>query len=95
MRYLKRYESSAFDADFAISKIKAKYSEQDAASMLRSEIEEWSDGEFYSQNGNGEAEEIVAHQMIAWYKKEYSKSLSEEEEAKLEDEIRRSYECIN
>ena len=95
MKYLKRYESAGFDADFAAAKIKNRFSEEEAASMLASEIKEWADEEFYSSNGNGEAEEVVIHQMIAWYKKEFGHSLSEADEAALEDEIRRSYECVN
>lgn len=95
MKYLKRYESAGFDADFAIAKIKANFSEEEAASMLRGEIEEWSDGDFYSENGNGEAEEIVMHQMISWFEKEFGSSLSESEEAALQDEIRGAYECLN
>ncbi len=95
MKYLKRYESAGFDADFAVAKIKDRFSEEEVASMLASEIKEWADEDFYSHNGNGEAEEVVIHQLKAWYKSEFMKSMSEQEEAALEDEIRQSYECIN
>lgn len=95
MKYLKRYESAGFDADFAAAKIKDRFSEEDVASMLASEIKEWADEDFYSQNGNGEAEEVVIHQLKAWYKSEFMESMSEQEEAALEDEIRQSYECID
>jgi hypothetical protein len=95
MKYLKRYESAGFDADFAAAKIKSRFSEEEAASMLASEIKEWADEEFYSQNGNGEAEEIVVHQMVAWYCREFGQKLPEQEEAALEDAIRHAYECIN
>jgi hypothetical protein len=95
MKYLKTYESAGFDADFAIAKIKGRFSEEEVAAMLATEIKEWADEDFYSQNGNGEAEEVVIHQIKAWYKSEFMKSLSEQEEAVLDDEIRQAYECIN
>ena len=95
MKYLKTYESVGFDADFAVAKIKSRFSEEEVASMLSSEIKEWADEEFYSENGNGEAEEIVAHQLISWYCREFGHRLSEQEAASLEDAIRQSYECIS
>jgi hypothetical protein len=95
MKYLKRYESAGFDADFAVAKIKSRFPEEETASMLAAEIKEWADEEFYSENGNGEAEEVVVHQLISWYCREFGHRLSEQEEAALEDAIRQSYECIN
>jgi hypothetical protein len=95
MKYLKKYENVTFDIDFAMAKIRNKFSEENVKSMLSKEIEEWADDDFYLENGNGEAEEIVIHQMIAWFKKEYSKNISEQEESSLEDSIRDKYECIN
>ena len=49
----------------------------------------------YSINGNGEAEEIVIHEMINWFKKEFSKQLEESDIAALEDEIKSTYEVLN
>lgn len=95
MRYLKRYESAGFDADFAVAKIRNRYSEEEVASMLAKEIGEWADEDFYSENGNGEAEEVVLCGLISWFEKEYSKELDESEEAALEDSLRQAYSCIN
>jgi hypothetical protein len=95
MKYLRKYESNGFDADFAVAKIRDHFSEEEVASMIEEEIGEWADEEFYSKNGNGEAEEVVICQMIAWFKREFSRQLSVQEESLLEDELRHVYECIN
>ena len=92
---LKKYNESV-DADFAIAKIRGRFSEEEVAAMLKNEISEWSDDEeFYSSNGNGEAEEMVIHEMIGWFKREFSKSIDEADSARLEDEIRAAYDSLN
>jgi hypothetical protein len=97
MRYLRKYnENTNFDIDFAIVKIREHFSEEEVAGMVRQEISEWSDdADFYSSNGNGEAEEVVIHEMIAWFKKEFSKQIEESDFAALEDEIRTTYQVLN
>jgi len=97
MKYLRKYnESIGFDKDFAIIKIKEHFSESDVVEMVKKEISEWSDDEeSYSSNGNGEAEEIVIHEMINWFKREFSKQLEESDFATLEDEIKSTYEALN
>lgn len=97
MKYLRKYnENSTFDKEFAIVKIKEHFSESDVVEMVKKEISEWSDDEeSYSINGNGEAEEIVIHEMINWFKKEFSKQLEESDIAALEDEIKSTYEVLN
>jgi hypothetical protein len=96
MKYLKKYnESAGLDIDFAIVKIREHFSESDVVEMLKKEISEWSDDEFYSSNGNGEAEEVVIHEMIGWFKKEFSKQLEELDFATLEDEIKSTYQALN
>jgi hypothetical protein len=97
MRYLKKYnENTNLDIDFAIVKIREHFSESDVSDMLKKEISEWSDDEdFYSSNGNGEAEEVVIHEMIGWFKKEFSKQVEESDFAALEDEIKTAYQVLN
>ena len=96
MKYLRKYENSGFDVDFAIVKIREHLSEEEVAGMVNKEISEWSDDEeFYSNNGNGEAEEVVIQEMINWFKREFSKQIEESDFATLEDEIRASYDSLN
>lgn len=97
MRYLKKYnESAGLDIDFAIVKIREHFSESDVVEMLKKEISEWSDDEeFYSSNGNGEAEEVVIQGMINWFKRDFSKQIEESDFAALEDEIKATYQALN
>jgi len=97
MKYLRKYnENSTFDIDFAIVKIREHFSEEEVASMVSKEISEWADDEdFYSNNGNGEAEEVVIQEMINWFKREFSKQIEEDEFTVLEDEIRTAYQALN
>jgi hypothetical protein len=97
MKYLKKYnESALLDIDFTIAKIKDRFSEEEVADMVAKEVAEWSDdSDFYSSNGNGEAEEVVIHEMINWFKKEFSKQIEESEFAALEDEIKAAYQTLN
>jgi hypothetical protein len=97
MKYLRKYnENSIFDIDFAIVKIREHFSEEEVASMVSKEISEWADDEdFYSSNGNGEAEEVVIQEMINWFKREFSKQIEESDFAVLEDEIKAVYQVLN
>ena len=97
MKYLRKYnENSTFDIDFAIVKIREHFSEEEVASMVSKEISEWADDEdFYSSNGNGEAEEVVIQEMINWFKREFSKQIEESDFAALEDEIKTTYQALN
>jgi len=97
MKYLRKYnENSTFDIDFAIVKIREHFSEEEVASMVSKEISEWADDEdFYSNNGNGEAEEVVIQEMINWFKREFSKQIEESDFAVLEDEIKAVYQVLN
>ena len=97
MKHLRKYnESAQLDIDFAIVKIREHFSEEKVAEMVSKEISEWSDDdEFYSNNGNGEAEEVVIQEMINWFKREFSKQIEEGDFAALEDEIRASYDSLN
>jgi len=96
MKLRKYNEMAGFDMEFAIVKIREHFSEQMVSGMIKKEIAEWSDDEeFYSRNGNGEAEEVVVHEMINWFKREFSKNMEESDIAALEDEIRAAYESLN
>ena len=97
MKHLRKYnESVGLDIDFAIVKIREYFSEEKVAEMVSKEISEWSDDdEFYSNNGNGEAEEVVIQEMINWFKREFSKQIEESDFAALEDEIKATYQALN
>jgi len=97
MKYLRKYnENSNLDMDFAIVKIREHFSEEEVGGMVNREIAEWSDDEeFYSNNGNGEAEEVVIQEMINWFKREFSKQIEESDFAGLEDEIKATYQALN
>jgi len=97
MRYLRKYnENTNLDIDFAIVKIREHFSEEEVTEMVTKEISEWSDDdEFYSSNGNGEAEEVVIQEMINWFKREFSKQIEESDFAALEDEIKAAYQALN
>jgi hypothetical protein len=97
MRYLRKYnENTNLDIDFVIVKIREHFSEEEVGGMVNREISEWSDDdEFYSNNGNGEAEEVVIQEMINWFKREFSKQIEESDFAALEDEIKAAYQALN
>ena len=97
MKHLRKYnESASLDIDFAIVKIREHFSEEEVVEMVSKEIAEWSDDdEFYSNNGNGEAEEVVIQEMINWFKREFSKQIEESDFAALEDEIKATYQALN
>jgi hypothetical protein len=103
MKYLKKYNESKeeFDLEFAMVKIKEKYSEQEVAEMFDNEILEWvdpdweedyeSEYDWYMDYNNGEAQDVIIEQIINWYKKEYNKELSTDEYSELFDEIKYHY----
>ena len=97
MKHLRKYnESASLDIDFAIVKIREYFSEEEVVEMVSKEIAEWSDDdEFYSNNGNGEAEEVVIQEMINWFKREFSKQIEESDFSALEDEIKATYQTLN
>jgi len=93
MKYLKSFnESNSYDGDFAITKIKQKFSENDVKNMLKLEQEMWSDD--YSVNNNGEAEEIVIQNIINWFEKEFDNDLDQTQESRLSDLIIANYKTF-
>lgn len=95
MRYLKKYNENTFDKHHAVIKIKEQFTEETVSEMLADEVKEWVEEGDYDAVSNGEAEDIIIHQLISWYKKEFSKQLDEEQEAHLEDALKEEYNTLN
>jgi hypothetical protein len=107
MKYLKKFNESEegdFDLDFAMSKIKEKYTEEEVAEMFDNEISEWvdpnwedeyeSEYDWYVDHNNYEVQDVVIENIINWYKKEYKKDLSTDEYLELYDEIKSHYDLL-
>jgi len=109
MKYLKKFNENSesdFDLEFAISKIKEKYSESDINTMFDNELLEWvhldweddgydSEYDWYINHNNGEAQDVIIEQIIDWYKKEYNKNLSTDDEIKLFKGIKSYYKTLD
>lgn len=108
MKYLKKYnenKESDFDLYFAMSKIKEKYSDEDVANMFDEELLEWvdpdweedyeSEYDWYMDHNNGEAQDVVIEHIINWYKKEFNRKLSPDDEVKLFKSIKSNYSVID
>lgn len=106
MRYLKKFnedkDEEVFDLDFAMSKIKEKYSEEEVVEDFDNEILEWvdpdweedyeSEYDWYIDHNNDEAQDVVIGKIIDWYEKEYNKSNHlDHERSELYDEIKSNY----
>ena len=109
MKYLVRFnesESPKFDVDFAMSKIKEHFSEDEVISSFDDEVLNWvdddwnNDGEYdgeydwYVDHNNGEAQDVIITNIINWFKKEFNMSLSIEEYSELHDAIKQEYDCL-
>lgn len=104
MRYLRKYnESSTFDIDFAITKIKEKFTEDFVTSRFDEEVLEWVDSDWkdeygseydwYVDHNNGEAQDVVIDEIIDWYQSEHG-SISVDEQIELKKKIQEEYECL-
>lgn len=104
MRYLRKYnESSTFDIDFAITKIKEKYTEDFVTSRFDEEVLEWVDSDWkdeydseydwYVDHNNGEAQDVVIDEIIDWYQSEHG-SISVDQQIELKKKIQEEYECL-
>lgn len=105
MRYLRKYNenTTSFDIDFAITKIKEKYSEDEVTSRFDEEVLEWVDSDWkdeydseydwYMDHNNGEAQDVVIDEMIDWYQSEHG-NISVEEQIELKKKIQGEYECL-
>lgn len=107
MRYLRKYnenESSQFDVEFAIAKIKEKFTDDKVASLFDNEVLEWvdpdwsdnydSEYDWYMDHNNGEAQDVIIDQLIDWYMKEHGK-IPVGEQIKLRDRIKDEYDVLN
>lgn len=106
MKHLKKFNENVkeFDLEFAISKIKDKYSDDDVISRFDEEILEWVDSDWeneydseydwYIDHNNGEAQDVVITELISWYKKEFGK-ISSDNSSDLFDKIKEEYDCLN
>ncbi len=97
MKTVKTYETfleKRFDINFAIAKIKHKYSEYDVKNLVDEEIEELVDDnsltdkyetkrEWYDDHGNGEAEELASERLVDLYESEFDEELSEHQKVAL------------
>jgi hypothetical protein len=93
MKYLKRYNENNSDIQHAIVKIKENFTEDTVSEMLADEIKEWVEEDNYKSINSGEAEEMVLHQLISWYEKEF-KQLNEEDKNELETELKQIYKTF-
>jgi len=93
MKYLKRYNESNTDIHHAVVKIKEHFTEDTVSEMLADEIKEWAEEDNYKSINSGEAEEMVLHQLISWYEKEF-KQLNEEDKNELETELKQIYKTF-
>ena len=107
MRFLRKYnesESTQFDVEFAITKIKDKFTEDEVCSLFDNEVLEWvdpdwaddydSEYDWYIDHNNGEAQDVVIDQLIDWYMKEHGK-ISVDEQIELKDRIKEEYDALN
>jgi hypothetical protein len=64
------------DIDFIMTKIKEKFPKEDVDKMLSNEIIEWipdgKDEDWYKENNNGEAEDVIIDDLIDWFEKNYN-----------------------
>jgi hypothetical protein len=93
-----------FDVEFAITKIKDKFSEDEVNILFDNELLEWvdpdwsdeydSEYDWYVEHNNGEAQDVVIDQLIDWYMKEYGE-ISVDEQIELKDRIKKEYDVLN
>ena len=95
MRYLRKYNENTFDKHHAVVKIKEQFTEETVSEMFADEVKEWVEEGDYNAVSNGEAEDIIIHQLISWYKKEFNKQLEEQQETQLENALKQEYKTLN
>jgi hypothetical protein len=99
MNHIKKFNENnhEFDLNLAISKIKNEFPETKVKDMFNDEWPNWVDEEhsedlnWYLKGSNGEAEEIVYDQIIDWFKKEFKIKISEEDENRLTNLLKKTY----
>lgn len=105
MKYVNKFnkyiKESTSNIDFALSKIKEHFSEEDVMDKFDNEILEWVDGDWsddyeseydwYIDHNNEEAQDVVISELISWYEKEYKKQVSPEEHVELYTDLKDYY----
>ena len=84
MKYLKKYENTGFDVQFAIFKIGDNF---DFNVEIKKEEEEWP-GEGQAQRDS--ASSVVIRKMINWFKENH-KEISVVDENSLKDALKKHY----
>ena len=101
MKYLKVFENK--DIESILSQIKSEFSSKRVAEMYDDEWPNWiddgweddgydSDYDWYVDNNNGEAQDIVIGEIISWVIKK--NNLSEKDKSDLYELIKREYQLI-
>jgi hypothetical protein len=50
--------------------------------------------EWYDEHGSGEAEEVVADQLVEWFEDEFSQELTEEQKEQLSQRLLQTYDSL-
>ena len=95
MKYLRRYNESneEQDLDFILAKIKEEFPHDEVKNAYIDEVKMWSDT--YDEDGNGEAQDIILNQMIGWFEKKHSKTLSDIVFDEIYSKLQEEYEFLN
>jgi hypothetical protein len=105
MKYVNKFDKyikeSTSNIDFALSKIKEQFSEEDVAGKFDNEILEWvedgweddyeSEYDWYIDHNNEEAQDVVISKLISWYERAYKKQVSTDEHSELYDILKDYY----
>ena len=106
MKHLRKYNEneSTFDVEFAITKIKDKFPEDEVIDKFDNEILEWVDSDWeeefeseydwYIEHNNGEAQDVIIDELVNWYTSEHGET-SFENKSELIDRIKEEYDVLN
>ena len=99
MKYVKKFgkfENINDDFDFILAKISENFPKKDVDKMLSDEIIQWipdgKDEEWYKENNNSEAEDVIIDDMIDWFEKNYSPITDLD---KVKELIKKEYDFLN
>jgi hypothetical protein len=100
MKYVKKFGKFENimndDFDFIMTKIKEKFPKEDVDKMLSDEIIQWipdgKDEEWYKENNNSEAEDVIIDDMIDWFEKNYNTITDLD---KVKELIKKEYDFLN
>jgi len=100
MKYVKKFGKFENimndDFDFILAKISENFPKKDVDKMLSDEIIQWipdgKDEEWYKENNNSEAEDVIIDDMIDWFEKNYSPITDLD---KVKELIKKEYDFLN